>query len=163
MQGSADSEQCLVMLELTRGFAAEVCSPKCRHPSLRRYCRYNATKADVTKTSVRGEIAAARSKQNVASVIEPRPAAQHTVLLLLRVIPILAPLPDITSHVVQAKLVGLKASHRIRALSHVIASSFRRRPLCSPRINIDFAAFLFRRIPGLRSQSHRYTPLLVGR
>jgi hypothetical protein len=114
----------------------------------------------------------------------PRRAAQHTVFIL-RIVPILAPLPHIASHIIQPILICREAPDRTRPrvpifipldhgtafrfvsnprlLSAVITRSRRRRPLRTPWIKVYLGTLLFRRISGFRIQSHCYTPFNVGR
>jgi len=114
----------------------------------------------------------------------PRRTAQHTVFIL-RIVPILAPLPHVASHIIQPILICREAPDRTRPrvpivitldhgpafrfvsnprlLSAVITRSRRRRPLRTPWIKVYLGALLFRRISGFRIQSHCYTPFSVGR
>jgi hypothetical protein len=114
----------------------------------------------------------------------PRRTAQHTIFIL-RIVPILAPLPHVASHIIQPILICREAPDRTRPrvpifiafdhgtafrfvsnprlLSAVITRSRRRRPLRTPWIKVYLGTLLFRRISGFRIQSHCYTPFNVGR
>ena len=131
----------------------------------------------------RGE-AAKRCEQKAGVAMAPRRTAQHTIFIL-RIVPILAPLPHVASHIIQPILICHEAPDRTRPripifitldhgtafrfvsyprlLSTVIARSRRRRPLRTPWIKVYLGTLLFRRISGFRIQSHCYTPFNVGR
>src|SRR6516165_3274147 len=108
-------------------------------------------------------------EQKVGVAMAPRRTAQHTVFIL-RIVPILAPLPHVASHIIQPILICREAPDRTRArapivitldhgpafrfvsnprlLSAVITRSRRRRPLRTPWIKVYLGALLFRRISG---------------
>src|ERR1700722_4260145 len=106
-----DQLLCAGSIHGTHGFRVIGCTLNKHLPSPRRLCRYNTTKSESIATVNRDIVAATRRKQRVGVERVPRRTAHHAVLRL-SIVPIFAPLPYVPSHVVQTKLVGLKAAHR---------------------------------------------------
>ena len=109
----------------------------------------------------------------------PRRTAQDTVCIL-RIVPILTPLPGVASHIIQPIVICRETPDRTRPRvpivitfdygpsgrfvsnprlhAAVITGSSRRWPRRTPGVKLYLRVFLFRRIPGLRVQSNGQDP-----
>src|SRR5271165_4517023 len=91
---------------------ASVTSTDRSKPALpRRIPGDNTTKTGVSAATIGRVIAAVRGQQTIRVVIVPRRTTQHAESVL-RIVPILTPLPHVASHIVQPILVCREAANR---------------------------------------------------
>ena len=103
----------------TDRFAVEIKGKRIKEKSVkkagitlaRRHTLQHNTKPEATEVSRRGVVDATRGQQSVGNEAIPRRPAQHTSVLV-SIVPILAPLPDIAPHIVQAIFVCRKRPGR---------------------------------------------------
>src|ERR1700736_86934 len=77
------------------------------------YRATTTTKADDIVANTGRAEATKRCEQKVGVAMAPRRTAQHTVFIL-RIVPVLAPLPHVASHIIQPILICREAPDRTR-------------------------------------------------
>src|SRR5690349_9118894 len=89
-------------------------------PSLKRKLpNDNTTKTDAIEAAIGCVVAATRGEQMIAAATVPRCTTQHTEFML-RIVPILAPLPNVASHIIQSTVICRKTPNRTRTRVSIV-------------------------------------------